>query len=188
LVSVGNLEKAWVEKDAACTHWTAEKPIAIAGFNYGDFKKKQVTDPSIEFTIEGYAAGTVPDYLKNAPGGDTMSPSRLTDNAIVEAQNAMRVFSLWFGKSQFNRIAITQQPEFSFGQSWPTLVYLPVSAFLDATQRWQLLGIQNKLTSFIDEVTAHEVSHQWWGHMVGWESYHDQWLSEGIADFSASLY
>ena len=24
--------------------------------------------------------------------------------------------------------------------------------------------------------------------MVGWESYHDQWLSEGFADFSASLY
>jgi aminopeptidase N len=37
-------------------------------------------------------------------------------------------------------------------------------------------------------VTAHEVAHQWWGHMVGWETYHDQWLSEGIADFSASLY
>jgi len=41
---------------------------------------------------------------------------------------------------------------------------------------------------FVDEVTAHEVSHQWWGHMVGWSSYHDQWLSEGFAFFSAGLY
>lgn len=24
--------------------------------------------------------------------------------------------------------------------------------------------------------------------MVGWSSYHDQWLSEGFADFSAGLY
>jgi hypothetical protein len=188
LVSVGKLEKSWVEKDAACTRWVSETPIAIAGFNYGDFKKKQVEDPSLGFTIEGYAAATVPDYLQAAAGDSPMSPSRLTDNAIVEAQNAMRVYSQWFGKSEFTRIAITQQPEFSFGQSWPTLVYLPVSAFLGATQRWQLLGIQNKLTAFIDEVTAHEVAHQWWGHMVGWETYHDQWLSEGIADFSASLY
>jgi aminopeptidase N len=44
------------------------------------------------------------------------------------------------------------------------------------------------MTQFIDEVTAHEVSHQWWGHMVGWSTYHDQWLSEGFADFSAGLY
>jgi aminopeptidase N len=63
-----------------------------------------------------------------------------------------------------------------------------MAAFLDDTQRWKLFGIQNKLTAFVNEVTAHEVSHQWWGHMVGWESYHDQWLSEGFASFSAGLY
>jgi len=32
------------------------------------------------------------------------------------------------------------------------------------------------------------MSHQWWGHMLGWKTYHDQWLSEGFAEFSASLY
>jgi aminopeptidase N len=32
------------------------------------------------------------------------------------------------------------------------------------------------------------VAHQWWGHIVGWASYHDQWLSEGFADFSAAVY
>jgi hypothetical protein len=37
-------------------------------------------------------------------------------------------------------------------------------------------------------VAVHEMSHQWWGHMVGWKTYHDQWLSEGIADFSSALY
>ncbi|MCU1338646.1 MAG: Aminopeptidase N-like protein [Bryobacterales bacterium] len=82
-----------------------------------------------------------------------------------------------------------EQPEFSFGQSWPGLVYLPISAFLDATQRYQLLGgISNGVTDFIQEVTPHEVAHQWWGHMVGWASYRDQWLSEGFADFSAGLF
>src|SRR5437764_2542770 len=41
---------------------------------------------------------------------------------------------------------------------------------------------------FIQEVTPHEVAHQWWGHIVGWSSYHDQWLSEGFAEFSAGLF
>jgi hypothetical protein len=188
LVSVGKLEKSWTEKDAACTQWVSEKPVAIAGFNYGEFKKKEVTDSALKLGIEGYAATSVPDYLKQAPGGDTLSPSRLTEQTMVEAQNALRTYSMFFGKDQFSRIAITQQPEFNFGQSWPTLVYLPLIAFLDSTQRWQLFGIHNKLTAFVDEVTAHEVAHQWWGHMVGWETYHDQWLSEGFSDFSASLY
>ncbi len=49
-------------------------------------------------------------------------------------------------------------------------------------------GISAALTEFVDEVTAHEVSHQWWGHEVGWSSYHDQWLSEGFAIFSAGLF
>jgi aminopeptidase N len=52
-----------------------------------------------------------------------------------------------------------------------------------------LMGrISSRLTEFIQEVTPHEVSHQWWGHIVGWASFHDQWLSEGFADFSAGLF
>jgi Peptidase family M1 domain len=35
---------------------------------------------------------------------------------------------------------------------------------------------------------AHEVAHQWWGQAVGWKSYHEQWLSEGLAQYFAVLY
>jgi aminopeptidase N len=43
----------------------------------------------------------------------------------------------------------------------------------------------NKRTySFI----AHETSHQWWGDIVTWRSYRDQWLSEGFAEYSGLLY
>src|ERR1039458_7328679 len=30
--------------------------------------------------------------------------------------------------------------------------------------------------------------HQWWGHTVGFASGRDQWMSEGFAQMSASLY
>ena len=49
-------------------------------------------------------------------------------------------------------------------------------------------NINSKFTGFVQEVTPHEVAHQWWGHAVGWASYHDQWLSEGFAEFSAGLF
>ncbi len=35
---------------------------------------------------------------------------------------------------------------------------------------------------------AHELAHQWWGHGVGWQNYHEQWLSEGFAQYFAALY
>jgi aminopeptidase N len=39
-----------------------------------------------------------------------------------------------------------------------------------------------------DFIPNSDVRPQWWGHRVGWKSYHDQWLSEGFADFSGFLY
>src|SRR5207237_956170 len=76
----------------------------------------------------------------------------------------------------------------SFGQAWPTLVFMPYTAFIDTTQRVQLMGIRGGTDTFWRYVAPHEIAHQWWGHTVGWSSYRDQWMSEGFAEFSASLY
>ena len=35
---------------------------------------------------------------------------------------------------------------------------------------------------------AHEIAHQWWGQAVGWQNYHEQWLSEGLSQYFALLY
>ncbi|MFN0122430.1 MAG: carboxypeptidase regulatory-like domain-containing protein, partial [Blastocatellia bacterium] len=189
LVGVGKLVKEWMEDEYAAAQWKSDIPLAVAGFNYGTFKKKEISDDQSKYMIEGYATSELPGYMRNAESIGGMSPVRMAEKVMVEAQNSIRIFNHWFGPAPYGRIAITQQPQFNFGQSWPTLVYLPISAFFDATQRWQLLGgINSGFSDFIQEVTSHEVAHQWWGHIVGWSSYHDQWLSEGFADFSASLY
>ncbi|HXG67612.1 MAG TPA: carboxypeptidase regulatory-like domain-containing protein [Blastocatellia bacterium] len=190
LVGVGKQVKSWREGDFAASQWVSDVPLAVAGFNYATFKKKEIKDEPTKYAIEGYATTTLPSFLQGADeivGG--LTPTRLLDNAMVEAQYSMRLFTHWFGEAPYGRIAITQQPQAFFGQSWPTLVYLPIIAFFDSTQRWMLMGRNEaRLTEFIQEVTPHEVAHQWWGHIVGWASYHDQWLSEGFADFSAGVY
>ena len=189
LVGVGKMVKSWREGDYAASQWVSEVPLAVAGFNYGVFKRKETNDADTKYQIEGYATVELPDYMRRAGEAMALTPAALNQSAMVDAQNAMRIFTIWFGELPYGRIAITQQPQFNFGQSWPTLVYLPISAYLDSTQRYMLLGgINSRFTEFIEEVTPHEVSHQWWGHIVGWASFHDQWLSEGFADFSAGLF
>jgi hypothetical protein len=189
LVGVGTPTSTSRDGDYSVSRWESKVPLAVAGFNYGDFKLKETKDETTKYGVQAYATSELPDYLRFATEQMPMTPSSLAEGAVVDAQNAIRCFTYWFGELPYGRIAITQQPEFNFGQSWPTLVYLPLFSFLDSTQRWMLMGANTfRFEEFIQEVTPHEVAHQWWGHLVGWSSYHDQWLSEGFADFSASLF
>jgi aminopeptidase N len=189
LVSVGKLVSETRDGSNTVSEWKSEIPLAVAGFNYGDFKKKSISDPQSKYDLDVYTTSNVPNALREFTEGMTLTPSAMAQNALVDAENSMRVYQKMFGDAPYGRLAVTQQPQFAFGQSWPTLVYLPVSAFLDGTQRWAMMGAQSfRFTEFIDEVTPHEIAHQWWGHMVGWATYHDQWLSEGFAEFSAGLF
>jgi Peptidase family M1 domain len=189
LVSVGKLVSEKKDGDAVVSEWKSDVPIAVAGFNYGEFKKRSLSDTQSKYDLEVYTTQDVPNSLTPFKEQMSLTPSAMAQNALVDAQNSIRVFQKVFGEAPYGRLAVTQQPAFSFGQSWPTLVYLPVSAFLDETQRWSLMGGEAfRFSAFVLEVTPHEIAHQWWGHMVGWASYHDQWLSEGFAEFSAGMF
>ena len=58
---------------------------------------------------------------------------------------------------------------------------LPTSPF---TWRNDPASFQN----FPEFFVAHELAHQWFGQAVGWQNYHEQWLSEGFAQYFAALY
>lgn len=192
------------EGDLAVAKWSSgQTELAVAGFNYGRFKKKVVNDKDSGYDVEFYANVEVPDEIKEiqqaidrieSSGGKTMTTlgsittTGIADAALADAQNAVRIYNAYYGKLPYTRIAMTQQPAANFGQAWPTLVYMPYLAFIDTTQRNQLLGTRGGTDNFWRYVAPHEVAHQWWGHIIGWDSYHDQWMSEGFAEFSASLY
>jgi hypothetical protein len=189
VISVGILQNESKEQDFAVSHWLTPIPVAVAGFNYGDYKRLELEDEFTGYKLSGYYLQDLPDSLKRIPALAAMAPGSMTKYALQQTRAQLQLCTFYFGKIPYSDIYITEQPNFNFGQSWPNLVYLPISAYMDSTQRWMLFGrIDNKFTGFVQEVTPHEVSHQWWGHAVGFASYHDQWLSEGFAEFSAALF
>jgi hypothetical protein len=117
---------------------------------------------------------------------DSINTTGMNNKALAEAELSIQIYSDFFGPSSFKRISMTQQTAMNFGQAWPELVYMPLSSYLDGTVRHQLMGFDPY--GYFKVVGPHEVAHQWWGHTVGWNSYRDQWMSEGFSEFSASLF
>ena len=106
---------------------------------------------------------------------------------LAQGSAAVQVYTDFFGKLPYDHVALTEQGACNYGQSWPMLVYLPFCGFWDTTILQQL-GLLGQNRTYWQNVTAHEVSHQWWGTLVGFDNYRDQWMSEGFANFSVSLY
>lgn len=169
--------------------WETQTPIPVAGFNLGNFKSSDEKTPQ-GFDVQAYANAELPDSIK--PLVEQMSLGTMTTTSALkyeasQGSAAVQVYSDFFGKLPYDHLALTEQSACNFGQSWPMLVYLPLCAFWDSTIQ-QRMGLLDQDASYWKEVTPHEVSHQWWGQEVGFNSYRDQWMSEGFANFSVSLF
>jgi hypothetical protein len=169
--------------------WKSEARQTVAGFNFGRFRVEEARLSSPEYQVQSYANEEPPDWARLLQGGTrgNLSTISLNKNALAEGEMAVQVYTDYFGPSLFKHLQLTQQTACNYGQSWPELVWLPICYYYDVTLRHQL-GIDWGDRGYWKVVTPHEVAHQWWGHTVGFSSYRDQWMSEGFADMSASLY
>jgi aminopeptidase N len=189
-VATGDRVSETTVGDIAVTVWKTSVPITVAGFNVGAFKMDEghIEKPPME--VASYANTADSDWVTSVKQGGSsvlgqMSTTSLNKKSLSEAQYSLVVFSDYFGVLPYKHLAMTQQTADNFGQSWPMLVYLPLSYLVDETAR-HFLGYPD-WSNYFNVVAPHEVAHQWWGHDVGFNSYRDQWMSEGFAEESASL-
>jgi hypothetical protein len=206
-VASGTLVSSEKTNDELVTTWKSEIPFGVFGFNYGEFV--EASQPSPNLTVTAYSGKEVPNELKAIEARmseltlagkqrDVINSGILTGGFNTAANvkyaaglsfQAFRLFEFLFGPLPYKTVSITEQPVRGYGQSWPNLVFLPYDSLLDATTR-NSLGLQDsgEAREFYSLVAVHEMAHQWWGHLVGWKTYHDQWLSEGIAEFASGMY
>jgi peptidase M1-like protein len=206
MAATGTMVSENNQGDQSVSVWKSEVPLSVAGFNFGRFKKESVDLQKPQFTIAAYANEEPPDWvrsLQHAASGDdipvmgqshitgyalgNMETTGLNKKAMAEGQVAIQIYSDYFGPASYKHLAVTQQTACGFGQAWPELVWIPICYYFDTTVRHQL-GLDFGDRGYWRSVTPHEVAHQWWGHTVGFNSYRDQWMSEGFAELSASLY
>ena len=194
IAATGTLVSENAQGDQDVTIWKSEVPLTVAGFGFGKFKKEEVKLEKESYLVESYANEQPPNWVNSlqhdAEGADvalgTMGTTSLNKKALAEGELAIRIYTDYFGAAPYKKVALTQQSACGFGQAWPGVIWIPICYFFDTTVRHQL-GLDSD-RGYWRVVTPHEVAHQWWGHTVGFNSYRDQWMSEGFADGSASIY
>jgi hypothetical protein len=141
------------------TVWKSEAPQTFAGFNFGRFKEEEVKLTKPEYLVQSFANQDPPNWVEDlkrvsentlpTTGSHietgialgTMSTTLLIKKALAEGQLAIQIYTDYFGPSSFKRLAITQQTDCRYGQSWPELVWIPMCYFFDTTVRHQLAWI-----------------------------------------------
>ncbi len=214
LIATGRKTRESEENNKRVTTWVSDIPFSFAGFAFGDYKFYAEHAGALE--IQVYANNQPDDLLKSllrkyrdpladaaatrvpsaSPGVspsigialEQVSPAAMVKTIGAEMYNTIRVFQNYFGPYPYQQLAITDISE-GHGHDWPGLLFLGWLTFLDSTQRDAIgMGRERTQTDISDVFRAHESAHQWWGQRVAWKGYHDVWLSEGFAEFSANLY
>jgi hypothetical protein len=111
--------------------------------------------------------------------------SRARD-AIGTAAEILRLYSGLTGDVPYDQLTIAMVEDDVPGGHAPGYF-----AMLNNPPPVQQVNYRNDPASFQgfpEFFMAHELAHQWFGQGVGWKNYHEQWLSEGFAQYFAALY
>jgi peptidase M1-like protein len=185
-------------------HWITERPIVLAGFNLGKYDRASASAGVV--TVEAFAARSMeksfprtattiisrPAPLPPRPGTSPIaresvvpSPARNAQAVADLGARAVDFLSQRFGVYPYSSLELTQMPG-RVSQGWPGLVFLSSYAFLTPSETEDLSSdpLQGAFNSLI---LPHETAHQWWGDLVGWGTYRDQWIVEALANYSALM-
>lgn len=185
------------------TRWISERPMPFAGFNLGRYEKASVKTGDI--AVDAYASRGVESTLKQQqtilvvpatrPGipaqeglvlSTQPSPANNAERVAKEGARTLEFYARRMGPYPYSSLALTQMPG-GDSQSWPGLIYLSSYVFLTPEERSNahVPPIDNLMFQRLME--QHETAHQWWGDLLIWKSYREQWIVEALSNYCALL-
>lgn len=184
LASVGDPSPIERRGSFTVSRWSIAKPILQASFMIGIYKEHTIQAekiPPVTILMAESAHRRVRDSAGASLIEQGLAPGKSMDKQVgADIANSLAFFQSLYGPPHLKRFYVAENPleRSALGIAYPGLIHLDWSTFY------------NTQSEGSDELLrAHEVAHQWWGALgVVPATYHDRWLSEAFAEFSALCY
>ncbi|MFX1307225.1 MAG: M1 family aminopeptidase, partial [Promethearchaeota archaeon] len=103
------------------------------------------------------------------------------NDALIYAINALNLFSDTFGPYPYSTLNIVEEYAYYLGMEYPTQVY--ASEIIDTYD--YPLSIKKQI---LEKAIVHEIAHQWWYNLVGFDEVDWGFLDEGLTCWSTDYY
>lgn len=157
--TVGNQEQLEVVID---------KPVCFFSVAAGKYQTKDYTDPRDGVTIHVFG------YAGLSTGAEKLAKT---------VHGFIGYYESTLGKFPFNDLVLLERTELGHGQAPPGLVFITSEAFNPLADDFT----HYVASQWINQGVAHEVAHQYWGHVVKMYSSEDQWITESFAEYCSGL-
>ncbi len=108
------------------------------------------------------------------------------DEQLAQAAAILRFYVDEFGPCPYPSLnVVLVESRVPGGHSPPGMIVVSVRP---ALMRTTLRDDPASFPDAPDFFLAHELAHQWWGHGVSGQNYHERWISEAFAQYAAALW
>ncbi len=146
-----------------------EKPVCFFSVAAGNFEIRTYKDPRSPVTLR------LCGYSGLSKGG--------SERLSKTIHGLLQFYSVLLGPSPFDDLVVINRNELGHGQAPPGMVFLTNEAFNPKAD----LITSMYASAWINAGIAHELAHQYWGHVVKMRSLDDQWITESFSEYCSAI-
>lgn len=176
LTAPGSQLDSRISGDTLISQWRVDIPARNISFSLGLMNKYEYRTEGLPLVEIYFDDELHKDIARNLSKVINPEGTGLQEYVSEDIINAIKLFTDYFGPYPYGPMRISETMAMH-GEAFPGFIHLGVSGWFKGDE-----------DGYVSASRAHETAHQWWGVSVDYETYHDQWLSEGFAEYCGLMY